>query len=330
MCVMSEDLAVFTSSRGKKAVLTAYDTVLSQWGTRFEELDVATSFGQTHVIASGPLDGPPVVLLHAYFATAASWYRTAGALSETYRTLAVDVLGEPNKSRPVRPIRSVDDYGQWFTELAEGLGLTQLHLVGNSMGGFGASYLAMHLAGRVRKLALISPAATFHKIIPFYTHLFLPKAIYLFLPWLPDLHPAMHRVVNWLHAGLPTDGPWAALFYLTMVHGTTQVRVFPRIFHRRRTGTDCGAHAAPDRRPRTGLPAASGKWGGTATPALGADRNHPRRPPRCRDRPARCGEHLPAPVSRTARCRRLASASKVTNLLVSPHGLHEMLIATRP
>ena len=227
---MSEDLAVFTSSRGKKAVLTAYDTVLSHWGTRFEELDVATSFGQTHVIASGPMDGPPVVLLHAYFATAASWYRTAGALSETYRTFAVDVLGEPNKSRPVRPIKSLDDYRQWFAQLADGLGLTQLHLVGNSMGGFGASYLAMHMAGRVRKLALISPAATFHKIIPFYIHLFLPKAIYLFLPWLPGLHPAMRRVVNWLHAGLPTDGPWADLFYLTMVHGTTQVRVFPRVF----------------------------------------------------------------------------------------------------
>jgi hypothetical protein len=29
-------------------------------------------------IASGPLDGPPVVLLHAYFATAAFWYRTLG------------------------------------------------------------------------------------------------------------------------------------------------------------------------------------------------------------------------------------------------------------
>jgi pimeloyl-ACP methyl ester carboxylesterase len=155
--------------------------VLSHWGTPFEELDVATGFGQTHVIASGPLDGPAVVLLHAYFATAASWYRTAAALSETYRTFAVDVLGEPNKSQPVRPIRTLDDYGQWFTELADGLGLTQMHLVGNSMGGFGASYRAIHLAGRVRKLALISPAGTFHRIIPFYTHLFLPKEIYLFL-----------------------------------------------------------------------------------------------------------------------------------------------------
>jgi pimeloyl-ACP methyl ester carboxylesterase len=227
---MSENLAVFTSSGGEAAVLAAYDNVLSQWGVPFEELDVATSFGQTHVIASGPTDGPPVVRLHAYFATAASWYRTVGALSDTYRTFAVDVLGEPNKSRPVQPIRSMDDYRQWFTELADGLGLTQMYLVGNSMGGFGATYLAIHLGRRVRKLVLISPAATIHRIIPFYTHLFLPKAMYLFLPWLPGLHHAMGRVVHWLYAGLPTDGPWADLFYLTMVHGSTQVRVFPRVF----------------------------------------------------------------------------------------------------
>ncbi|HEY6686907.1 MAG TPA: alpha/beta fold hydrolase [Propionibacteriaceae bacterium] len=181
--------------------------MLSHWGTRFEELDIDTSFGQTHVIASGPLDGPPIVLLHAYFATAASWYRTAGALSETYRTFAVDVLGEPNKSRPVRPIRSLDDYGQWFTQLADGLGLTQLHIVGNSMGGFGASYLAMHLAGRIRRLALISPAATFHKIIPFYTHLFFPRRFICSCPGCPA---CTQRCAGWstgFTPGFPRTAP---------------------------------------------------------------------------------------------------------------------------
>ena len=57
------------------------------------------------MIVSGPVDGPPVVLLHALFATAASWYRNVEALSRTYRTYCVDVIGEANKSRPSRPSR---------------------------------------------------------------------------------------------------------------------------------------------------------------------------------------------------------------------------------
>jgi pimeloyl-ACP methyl ester carboxylesterase len=228
--VTSNYLPVFVSDEGKRAVLEAYDAVLARWSVPYEQLDVPTSFGTTHVIASGPEDGSPVVLMHALFATATAWYRTVGALSSRYRTLAVDILGEANKSRPSRPITSRREYLQWFTELVDGLGVSQMALVGNSMGGWGSAYCAMRLGDRVGKLVLISPAATFHSIVPFYTHMFLPKAAYLFFPWLPGLRPTMRHSLNWAWAGLPSDGPWNELFYLAMVHGSTQCRVFPRVF----------------------------------------------------------------------------------------------------
>jgi pimeloyl-ACP methyl ester carboxylesterase len=63
-----------------------------------------------------------------------------------------------------------------------------------------------------------------------YLHLFLPKATYLLLPWLPGLSTAMRHSVNWAHAGVPGDGLWSELFYLTMVHGSTQTRIYPRVF----------------------------------------------------------------------------------------------------
>ena len=81
-----------------------------------------TRFGVTHVIASGPTDAPVLVLLHAYFATAMSWYRAVGPLSAAYRVMAVDVLGDANRSRPTRPITSLDDSAAWFTDLLDGLG----------------------------------------------------------------------------------------------------------------------------------------------------------------------------------------------------------------
>ena len=203
---MSGTLPVFTSEQGKAEVLDAYDAVLRKWPVPCAELDVPTTFGDTHVILSGSAGAPAVVMLHAFFATATSWYATAAALSERHRVFAVDIMGEANKSRPTRVISSADDYLQWFSQLADGLGLDRMSLVGNSMGGFGAAYCAMHMPGRVRRLALISPAATFHSILPFYTHIFLPKAAYLFFPWLPGIEWTMRRSVDWAFAGLPATG----------------------------------------------------------------------------------------------------------------------------
>jgi hypothetical protein len=59
---------------------------------------------------------PPVVLLHAFFATAMSWYATVGALAEHHRVFAVDIMEEANRSRPTRVISSRDDYLQWFSD----------------------------------------------------------------------------------------------------------------------------------------------------------------------------------------------------------------------
>ena len=238
---MSGTLPVFTSEQGKAEVLDAYDAVLRKWPVPCAELDVPTTFGDTHVILSGPAGAPAVVMLHAFFATATSWYATAAALSERHRVFAVDIMGEANKSRPTRVISSADDYLQWFSQLADGLGLDRMSLVGNSMGGFGAAYCAMHMPGRVRRLALISPAATFHSILPFYTHIFLPKAAYLFFPWLPGIEWTMRRSVDWAFAGLPSNGPWEELFYRAMLYGTTQTRVMPRVF----TGEELARIEAP-------------------------------------------------------------------------------------
>ena len=83
--------------------MAAYEEVLACWAADVEELDVPTRFGMTHVIASGPTHAPVLVLLHAYFATAMSWYRAVGPLSTSYRVIPVDVLGDANRSRPTRP-----------------------------------------------------------------------------------------------------------------------------------------------------------------------------------------------------------------------------------
>jgi pimeloyl-ACP methyl ester carboxylesterase len=227
---MATYLKVFSSPNGEIETMRAYQAVLDQWPVPYTELDISTSFGETHVISSGPDSAPPVILLHAYFATATSWYRTVDALSRHYRTYAVDIIGEANKSRPTRPVKSMDDFLCWFKELVDGMGISQMYLVGNSFGGFTGAYYAMHLPDRIRKLALIGPAATIHQMPAFYIHMFMPKAAYLLFPRLPGIARTMRRSVDWVHAGLPYDPLWEKLFYSVMMYGGATNQVFPRVY----------------------------------------------------------------------------------------------------
>lgn len=227
---MSAFIPVFTSSEGESEVMSAYQAILEKWPVPYSELTVFTNFGETHLIASGPENAPPVVLIHALLAASASWYRNVEALSQTYRVYAVDVLGEGNKSRAVKPIRSLDDFLQWFTEVIDGLGIDALYLVGNSYGGFTAAYYAMKLPERIRKLVLIGPAATISPMRPFYIHMFIPKAVYGFFPKLPGVKRVMRSSVDWMHMGLPYDPLWEPFFYRSMVYGGLINQVFPRVY----------------------------------------------------------------------------------------------------
>ena len=227
---MSDSILVFTSPEGQAEVMSAYQAVMEEWPVPYEELTIHTSFGETHVIVNGPQDGPPVVLLHALLATAMSWYRNVETLSQTYRVYTVDIIGEGNKSRPVKPITSLDDFLQWFTELIDGLGIKTLYLVGNSYGGFTGAYYAMKLPDRVRKLVLIGPAATIYAMMPFHLHMFLPKAMYMFFPKLPGIKRVMRWSNHWMYKGLQPDPLWGPLFYRLMVYGGLINQVFPRVY----------------------------------------------------------------------------------------------------
>lgn len=221
---------VFTSPEGEAEIMQAYQAILDVWPKPYQEIKVPTSFGETHVIANGAENSQPVVLLHALSATATVWYRNVEALSKTYRVYAVDVMGEGNKSVPIKPFTSLDDFLHWFTEVIDGLGIKTLYVAGNSYGGLTGAYYAMKLPERILKLAMISPASTISPMKPFYIHMFIPKAMYLFFPKLPGIKKSMRRNVDWMYDGLAPDPLWDAVFYKSMVFGSLINQVFPRVY----------------------------------------------------------------------------------------------------
>jgi len=227
---MVEVLPVFRSTKGKDEYLAAYQAVLRRWPLPYEDRFIATRFGLTHVIVSGRVDGSPVVLLHPSGAGAAIWYPNAGPLGDRFRTFAVDIVGEPNRSTLTRSIETknqCNEFSRWIEDLLGGLGVGRADFVGNSFGGFLALNTAIHLPGAVRKVVVISPAASFVRI-PRWSWHFLPA---MTLGWITGWDSLSLRPLEWIWQGFPIDDDLSRLRRLTVTAGRPRHGP-PRVFHK--------------------------------------------------------------------------------------------------
>jgi pimeloyl-ACP methyl ester carboxylesterase len=92
--------SAFRTPEGETAYLVAYDAAMKLWPVPYEDVEILTRFGTTHVVTSGPNDAPPLVLLHGYFVTLNMWLPNIADFSKNYRVYAIDVMGQPGKSIP--------------------------------------------------------------------------------------------------------------------------------------------------------------------------------------------------------------------------------------
>jgi pimeloyl-ACP methyl ester carboxylesterase len=209
----------------------AYEAVLQQWPIPYEELMIPTQFGKTHVIASGPKEAPPVVLLHPGGTYAPIWIRNVEPLSQFFRVYAVDTIGEMNKSVPTRPILKHREFIEWMADLFDGLHIEKANLVGNSHGGFFVLETALYLPERVNKVVLISPASTFVQMWAFWFHVFIPA--YFIAPVIGS-EQMVQRVYSWLWQDFPAEDCFMQLKNISKIAGigfrTSINRAIPRVF----------------------------------------------------------------------------------------------------
>jgi pimeloyl-ACP methyl ester carboxylesterase len=224
-------LPAFSSEESRARFIAAYDASLADWPVPFEELDVPTRLGPTHVIASGAADAPPLLLLPSFAGTAMVWRLNAEALSRHFRIYAVDVIGQPGKSLADRALRN-RDYADWLADLMDGLGVARASIVGCSFGAFLALNQALATPDRVERVVLISPAGTFASQYWKLTYAMRIRAPLLRLmrrltgakraPSLADLGPRR----------LPRDMKWAALIGVTMAERAKVSVTNPTVFSR--------------------------------------------------------------------------------------------------
>jgi pimeloyl-ACP methyl ester carboxylesterase len=200
--------------------LARYDAMLARWPVPVETLDIPARHGTTRVIACGPADGPAAVLLPGGGATATVWWSTVGALADTHRVYAVDVIGDRGRSvYDGEPIAGETDLMQWLDGILDSAGVPDTMLVGHSYGGWLATRYALHAPHRVNRLALLEPSAVLAPNRPVFG-----------LRAVPLLFARSRRpyasFVRWETGGRPLDAGWLEL-WSTPFGGRTQL-VFPR------------------------------------------------------------------------------------------------------
>jgi pimeloyl-ACP methyl ester carboxylesterase len=102
-------------------------------------------------------EGPPLLFVHGLSGCWQNWLENIPNFARTHRVVALDLPGFGGSPMPPWEI-SIPAYGRFLRDFCERLGVGRSSLVGNSMGGFIATEVAITEPDRVDDLVLVSAA----------------------------------------------------------------------------------------------------------------------------------------------------------------------------
>ena len=126
-------------------------------GGRAEQVYLYRGGQRIHYQVVGPVNAPPLVLLHGIGGSVNWWQENLPAFGQCYRTYALDLPGFGQSWRlngPVTIERLADFVQGWL----ETLGIERTHLLGHSMGGQVAARLTARQPNLVDRLVLAAPS----------------------------------------------------------------------------------------------------------------------------------------------------------------------------
>ncbi len=124
----------------------------------FEDIYVDTRFGKTHLLKTGNSKGKPILLFHGGNSTAPYYLRDFLFLRNEYLIYAPDTMGHPGKSaQTVLSIKNLE-YGEWASDVIDGLGFKQMICMGGSYGGGVLAKLMCFAPKKISKAILLVPS----------------------------------------------------------------------------------------------------------------------------------------------------------------------------
>jgi pimeloyl-ACP methyl ester carboxylesterase len=148
---------IYKTAEGERLVREHYLAFLKYWPVPNEHVHIATSQGETFVVACGDVTAPPLLLLHPSAGNSVMWIGDIAAFAARCRVYAIDMIGEAGLSAPSRPPLDSGAYAQWLDDVLDSLSLDRVSIVGISFGGWLALDYAIRRPDRVARLAVLCP-----------------------------------------------------------------------------------------------------------------------------------------------------------------------------
>lgn len=200
------------------------DIELEQLLMQYERLTVPTHYGTTSMVAAGPKDALPIVLLPALGVTSKMWLPNIAALSQGYRMYALDTIGDLGGSDLYDPEHYPKDgraYSEWLVDVFDELGIEQADIISASMGGWITMNHAIYAPERVRRMVLLGPMGlpSWWRTLKVMTHLW---SVFLF-----PTRSNIDRIIRWALGDDPRVHDAFADFMRMGAKSWTSLRVAP-------------------------------------------------------------------------------------------------------
>jgi haloacetate dehalogenase len=131
----------------------------------FDTFDVTVDGTTFHGRIGGPVDGPPVVLLHGFPQTHACWHLVAPGLAQRHRVVCLDLKGygasDAPPGDPAHEAYSKRTMGREVVAVMAELGHPTFSVVGHDRGALVGYRMALDSPERVRSLAILDNYPTF-------------------------------------------------------------------------------------------------------------------------------------------------------------------------
>ncbi len=161
----------------RQNLMSLYDEKLHSFAKKeeYEELNIDTFAGNTHIIVRGNKILPPVVIFHGIHAGAPVALEAMQDLYKKYRIYAVDTIGQATKSDETTLDFKSNEYGKWASEVLEKLKLPHVPVIAISYGAFILNELIRVSPEKIKKAIYIVPSGFANgDFLPSFSRLTLP------------------------------------------------------------------------------------------------------------------------------------------------------------
>jgi pimeloyl-ACP methyl ester carboxylesterase len=102
--------------------------------------------------------GDTIVMIHGFGANKDNWTRMARELTDTFNVYAIDLPGHGESSKPLDLGYRLDQQVAHLARILQALDITEMHMMGNSMGGAITALYAATYPEQIKTALLFDPA----------------------------------------------------------------------------------------------------------------------------------------------------------------------------